>query len=119
MDYYSQNTDQPVVKSPVCGAFVEFTIDNMTYEVMTNEEGIAIFKIPMLNPGNYTLTATYNNQSIEVTVQVNATDATESQTGNESGRNSEISLHPTGNPISLMILSVLSIVGLRIKRKIL
>ncbi len=104
---------------PVCGAFVEFTIDNMTYEVMTNEEGIAIFKIPMLNPGNYTLTATYNNQSIEVTVQVNATDATESQTGNESGRNSEISLHPTGNPISLMILSVLSIVGLRIKRKIL
>ena len=95
----------------VCGAPVEFTIDGVTYEVLTDEEGVAVFKIPMLNPGNYTLTVAYNNQTINVTVvasESSENDTEEQQSGEVAYSN--VKLHPTGNPILMAILAVMSIV---------
>ena len=103
---------------PVAGALVEFEIDGKTYEVETDENGIATFEIPMLEPGNYTLTATYNNQSINVTVKA-ADVENETELQNEtdlSSTDSRHALHSTGNPISILILSLLAI-GLGLKRK--
>ncbi len=95
----------------VCGAPVEFTIDGVTYEALTDEEGVAVFEIPMLNPGNYTLTVEYYGQSVNVTVVASESienDTEEQQSGDVSDAN--ITLRPTGNPIAMAILAILSIV---------
>ena len=95
----------------VCGAPVEFTIGNVTYKVLTDEEGVAVFEIPMLNPGNYTLTVAYNNQTINVIVvasEISENDTEEQQS--DEVVDSNVTLHPTGNPIVMAILAVMSIV---------
>ena len=105
---------------PVINAIVEFSIGDETYEVKTNTDGIAIFEIPMLEPGNYTLTVTYNSQTFNVTVKVTADDddnGTQPQIKPANTLNSNIELHRSGNPILMLILSALAIVSLGLKRR--
>ena len=101
----------------VIGALVEFTIDDKTYNVKTNDEGIAIFKIPVLNPGNYTLTVSYKNQTINVTV-LSIYKGNESQNMTNVSVNLNHTLESAGNPILMAILSALLIVAFRCKRKL-
>ena len=101
---------------PVINAIVGFTIDGKTYEVKTNADGIATFEIPMLNPGKYILTATYKNQTINATVKADEKNSS-ADPQNTSALNSKPEMHPTGNPITMAILSILTIISLGLKRK--
>ena len=50
---------------------VSITLNKVTYEVATNNDGYAIFNIPdTVKPGTYTLTATYAGQTIKNTVKI-------------------------------------------------
>lgn len=100
----------------VIGALVDFTIDDKTYHVKTNDEGIAIFKIPMLTPGNYTLSVSYKNQTINVCV-LSVNEGNESQNMTNESVNSNPKVESCGNPILMVILSALLIVAFRGKRK--
>ena len=95
---------------PVAGAPVQFSIANMTYEVLTDADGIAAFEIPFLNPGNYTLTAIYKNQTINVTVVATADIENETAVENPSKKaDLDIQMHSTGNPIFMIVLSLFTI----------
>ena len=49
---------------------VVIKLNNKTYNVKTNNKGVASLKIPALKPGTYTITVTYKGQTIKNTVKV-------------------------------------------------
>ena len=66
---------------------VSVKLNKKTYKVKTNNKGVASLKIPnTINPGTYTITATYAGQTVKNTVKVNQVLKTTKKTVKKSAK---------------------------------
>lgn len=89
--------------NPAVNKIVTFTIGNIIYQALTNNEGIASFPINLL-PGQYIITAEYNNYTVSNNITVKSTT-----NNNTIPQSNNIVMLPTGNPLLVLLFVLLTI----------